>query len=126
MKTCRDCVHYTPCWRATSVALKQHLEKNEIVQYCADFLDRRRIYPVILGVGEEAYIIKEGKIETITVVEVNINVRSNEMVHYDFVAENEGGIYYFNDADLNRTVDVDRGRVEAILARWNGVDGRNE
>ena len=43
METCKECIHYTPCWKATSVSVRQHTEKKEIGHYCTDFLDRKRV-----------------------------------------------------------------------------------
>lgn len=43
MKTCNDCIHFTPCWKAKAVAVKQFEEKKGIETYCDDFLDRTRV-----------------------------------------------------------------------------------
>ena len=119
MKTCRDCVHYTPCWRATSVSVKQHLEKSEIVQYCADFLERRRVIELPVGVGEAVYVIEAGKVEEAHVREASASAEWGA-VEVEYMAESESGHRFFNDGDIGDAVFLTREAAEAALAMRKG------
>ena len=115
MKTCRDCVHYTPCWRATSVSVKQHLEKNEIVQYCADFLDRRRVIELPAGIDEVVYVLEAGQVVEACVREISASTECGE-VEVGYMAESEAGYRYFGKEDIGEAVHLTREAAEAALA----------
>ena len=115
MKTYRDCSHYTPCWRATSVAVKQHAEKNEIVQYCADFCEKRRVMMLCAGMGETVYVIVGGEVVEAIVVEAEAAMTiGGERSAY--TAESDAGYHYFNNDDIGETVFLSREAAEAALA----------
>lgn len=115
MKTCRDCIHYTPCWKATSVAVRQHVEKAEIVQYCADFLDRRRVIELPVGLGEMVYLLGAKKVEAAEVIEVSVSL---EEAHAEavYMAESAWGYHYFYDSELGEAVHLTQEAAEAALS----------
>jgi len=115
MKTCRDCFHYTPCWRATSVAVRQHTEHNEIVDYCADFCDRSRVALLPVGLGETVYLFERGKITEARVVEASGDI-AKDRGGWVFAAESEAGHRFFNNDDLGEAVHLTREAAEAELA----------
>lgn len=115
MKTCRECFHYTPCWKATSVAVRQNVEKNEIVQYCEDFCERSRVMQLCVGMGEDVWVIAGGEaMEAIVVeVEAELTMNSDESA---YTAESNSGYHYFNNDDIGDTVFLSREAAEAVLA----------
>ena len=115
MKTCRDCAHYTPCWRATSVAVKQHSEQREIVQYCADFLDLRRVIELPVGIGEAVYVLEAGQVEEAHVREVSASAEQGA-VEAGYIAESENGHQFFGNGDIGDVVFLTREAAEAALA----------
>ncbi len=118
MKTCRDCFHYTPCWKATSVSVRQNVERNEIVQYCTDFCDKRRVLELSVGIGEKVYLFAAKKIEVASVIEAAACVE-DKGVEAEFVAEAVDGFRYFNHDDIGDTVFLTREGAEAALAIRN-------
>lgn len=114
MKTCRDCFHYTPCWKATSVAVRQHAEKHEIVEYCADFCEKRRVMMLCLGMDETVYVIVGGEVVEAVVEAEGVMMIGGERSAY--TAESNAGYHYFDHEDIGEVVFLSREAAEAALA----------
>lgn len=127
MKTCRECFHYTPCWKATSVAVRQNVENNEIVQYCEDFCDRERVLLLPIGIGEVVWMIDCEEIVEIKVVEITAGDAARygaSFVYSAIEVESDQGYYYFNQDDLGVLVHLAREAAEAALAMRNDKKAR--
>lgn len=122
MKTCKECIHYTPCWKETSVAVRQHTERQEIVQYCADFCDRARVLHLPVGMGEVVWMISGGKLVEAKVIEVTV-VDGEAMSGTSYTAASDDGYYYFCDKDIGDVVHLTREGAEAALAMRNNQKG---
>lgn len=118
MKTCRDCFHYTPCWKASSIAVKQHAEQHEIVQYCLDFCERTRVALLAVGIGETVYLLERGEVVEAHVIEASADITQKNSGRCDaaYVAESDAGHRFFGDEDLGDAVFLTREAAEMALS----------
>lgn len=118
MKTCRDCFHYTPCWKATSISVKQNAERHEIVQYCLDFCERTRVALLAVGIGETVYLLERGEVVEAYVIEASADIarENGSKCEAEYVAESDAGHRFFGDEDLGDAVFLTRESAELALS----------
>lgn len=118
MKTCRDCFHYTPCWKATSIAVKQNAERHEIVQYCLDFCERTRVALLAVGIGETVYLLERGAVVEAYVIEASADItqENGSKCEAAYVAESDAGHRFFSDEDIGDAVFLTREAAELALS----------